>query len=278
MLSYQHGYHAGNFADVIKHLGLSSLTHYLVQKDKPLLYLETHSGKGLYDLRDSQAEKTSEYKQGIQLLWANKGQLPFHFAAYIQTISEMNANGTLRFYPGSPYIALNALRSIDRAYFCELHPAEYEVLKNIPLGNKKAHFSNSDGIAALNALLPPPEKRGLIFIDPSYEIKDEYKTIPRALKQVFTKFSTGVYCLWYPVVNRRLSDQLLRRLQEIGAKNSLKVEFNLTDKVQNGMTGCGLWVINPPYTFAQEMKSVCETLKNYFNPKEAFYTVEAYTG
>lgn len=274
MLSYQHGYHAGNFADVVKHLGLSSLVHYLVQKDKPLLYLETHSGKGLYDLRDFQSEKTSEYKQGIELLWANRKQLPFQFSAYMQVIDELNSKGTLRFYPGSPYIALKGLRPIDRTYFCELHPAEYDVLQNLPLGNKKTHFSNSDGIAALNALLPPPEKRGLIFMDPSYEIKDEYKTIPRAIKQAFTKFSTGVYCLWYPIVNKRLSDQLLRRLEEISAKNTLKVEFNLTTKMQDGMTGCGLWLINPPYTFVKEMQTVCEALKSYFNPGESSYTIE----
>lgn len=276
MLSYQHGYHAGNFADVVKHLGLNRLANYLIQKDKPLFYLETHSGKGLYDLRDSQAEKTSEYKQGIQLLWAKRQQLPLLFTDYMQVISELNKKDSLRYYPGSPYLALNTLRTIDRAYFCELHRGEYEVLKTIPLGNKKAHFSNSDGIAALNALLPPTEKRGLIFIDPSYEIKDEYKTIPRSLKQAYIKFGTGIYCLWYPVVNRRLSDQLLRRLQDIGAKNTLKIEFNLTDKIQDGMTGCGLWLINPPYTFAQEMKTICDSLKNYFNPNESSYTIEAY--
>ena len=276
MLSYQHGYHAGNFADVVKHLGLSRLVNYLVQKDKPLLYLETHSGKGLYDLKDHQAEKTSEYKQGIQLLWDNRKQLPFVFADYLQVINNLNKKDSLRFYPGSPYLALNALRAIDRTYFCELHTGEYEVLHNIPLANKKTHFSNSDGIAALNTLLPPIEKRSLIFIDPSYEIKDEYKTIPRAIKQAFTKFSTGVYCLWYPIVNRRLSDQLLRRLQDIGAKNALKVEFNLTSKMQDGMTGCGLWVINPPFTFAQEMQTICETLKKHFNPKESSFVIEAY--
>ena len=276
MLSYQHGYHAGNFADVIKHLGLTRLLSYLVQKEKPLFYLETHSGKGLYDLRDRQSEKTNEYKQGIQLLWPDRNKLPVLFKEYLEVImKQLHQSDSLRFYPGSPYFAINALRAMDRTYFCELHPAEYELLKDIPLSHKKAHFSNTDGIAALDALLPPPEKRGLIFIDPSYEIKDEYKTIPRALKHAFAKFTTGVYCLWYPVVNRRLSDQLIRRLQDIGAKNTLRVEFNLTGKVQDGMTVCGLWLINPPYTFAQEMKTLCETLKNYFNPKESFFIIEA---
>ena len=276
MLSYQHGYHAGNFADVVKHLGLMRLINYLIQKDKPLLYLETHSGKGLYDLRDSQSEKTSEYKQGIQLLWANRKQLPPAFSEYIQLIKALNGKDSLRYYPGSPFLAAQSLRSIDRTYFCELHPGEYDALIELPISNKKVHFSNTDGIAAMNALMPPPEKRGLIFIDPSYEVKDEYKTIPRALQQAFAKFSTGVYCLWYPVVNRRMSDSLLRRLQEIGAKNTLRVEFNCTNSTQEGMTGCGLWLINPPFTFAQEMKTICDTLKSYFNPKEASFVIEAY--
>lgn len=275
MLSYQHGYHAGNFADVIKHLGLTRLAHYLTQKDKPLFYLETHSGKGLYDLKSAQSEKTNEYKEGIQLLWSQQKKLPAVFNKYIRIIRELNKDN-LRFYPGSPYLSAQLLRNIDRAYFCELHPAEYDALKTLSLGHKKIHFSNSDGMAALNSLLPPPEKRGLIFIDPSYEIKDEYKTIPRAIKQAFTKFNTGTYCLWYPVVHRRTTDQLLRRLQEIGAKNALKVEFNLKNDSHHGMTGCGLWLINPPYTFAEEMKQIAEHLMHYFNPKESSFSIEHY--
>ncbi len=275
MLSYQHGYHAGNFADVIKHLCLCRLINYLVQKNKPLFYFETHSGRGLYDLRNSQAEKTNEYKQGIQLLWNKRKELPFLFNDYIQIINNLNDKENLRFYPGSPYLALQILRNIDRAYFCELHPTEYEELKNLPFSNKKVHMSNNDGITALNALLPPPEKRGLIFIDPSYEIKDEYKTIPQAIKQAFSKFNTGVYCLWYPIVNRRTTDQLIRRLQEIGAKNTLKVEFNLNNPSQDGMTGCGLWLINPPYTFAQEIKTIGETLRHFFNSKESSLIIES---
>jgi 23S rRNA (adenine2030-N6)-methyltransferase len=277
MLSYQHGYHAGNFADVLKHCALTLLLNYLTQKDKPLFYLETHSGKGLYDLRDRQAEKTSEYKEGIQLIWEAQKQLPNVFKEYIQKIKQLNTGQqTLRFYPGSPYLTINALRPTDRAYFCELHPAEFDVLRTTPQLNKKVHFSNSDGIASLNALLPPPEKRGLIFIDPSYEIKDEYKTIPQALTNALAKFTNGVYCLWYPIVNNKLTEQLLRRLQLTGAKNSLRIEFHLTTKHQEGMTGCGLWLINPPFTFANEMKLVCDTLKNYFAPKESSYIIEVH--
>lgn len=278
MLSYQHGYHAGNFADVVKHISLTRLLAYLTQKDKPLFYLETHSGKGMYHLKDKQAEKTGEYKQGIKLIWDDKKSLPKVFQEYIQAIKQLNETNSLNYYPGSPYVALQGLRQQDRAYFCELHPAEFEALAQMPRFNKKAHISNTDGMAALHALLPPQEKRGLIFIDPSFEIKDEYKQIPLAIKKAFTRFATGVYCLWYPVVNKKLKEQLIRGMQDIKAQNALRVEFNLTLAPKEGMTGCGLWIINPPYTFAADIKIALDTLRTYFNPGISSYIVETYSG
>jgi 23S rRNA (adenine2030-N6)-methyltransferase len=278
MLSYQHGYHAGNFADVIKHVALTRLLSYLTLKDKPLFYLETHAGKGQYDLKDKQAEKTGEYKQGIKLIWPDRKTLAPLFSDYIQAIIKINGVDGIRLYPGSPYLAINALRMQDRAYFCELHPNEFEILNKMPHFNKKVHTSNTDGISSMNALLPPAEKRGLIFIDPSFEIKDEYKLIPRAIKQAFTRFGTGVYCLWYPVVNKKLTEQLIRGMHDIGAKNALRVEFNLTMAPKDGMTGCGLWIINPPFTFAAEIKSALDTLRTYFNPGISSYIVESISG
>ena len=277
MLSYQHGYHAGNFADVIKHSALCCLLSYLTQKERPLFYFETHAGKGFYDLKDKQAEKTGEYKQGIKPVWADKAKLPPVFQEYLNIISKLNKTEHLHYYPGSPYIAINALRPSDRAYLCELHPAEYDVLAQMPRFNKKVHCSNTDGIAAMKALLPPAEKRALIFIDPSYEIKDEYKTIPAALKQIYSRFPTGVYCLWYPIINKRITDQFIRRMKDIGANNALRVEFNLKAIPKEGMSGCGLWIINPPYTFAEEIKSILNTLKSYFNPTESSYIIEPET-
>ncbi|HRD68762.1 MAG TPA: 23S rRNA (adenine(2030)-N(6))-methyltransferase RlmJ [Legionella sp.] len=278
MLSYQHGYHAGNFADVLKHITLTRLLSYLKLKEKPYFYLETHAGKGIYDLMDKQAEKTGEYREGIKLIWPDKKKLPSALHDYFKAISTLNAGDELRMYPGSPSLAINALRTQDRAYLCELHPREYDALNEIPFFNKKVHLSNSDGIAAMKALLPPSEKRGLIFIDPSYEIKEEYKDIPAAMKQAYNRFSTGVYCLWYPVVNRKLTEQLIRRLQDIGAKDNLRLEFNLTMAPKDGMTGAGLWIINPPYTLAAEMKIVLDALRTYFNPGVSSYIIETHTG
>lgn len=276
MLSYQHGYHAGNFADVMKHIALTRLLKYLTLKEKPLFYLETHAGKGIYDLKNKQAEKTGEYKQGINLIWPDKKKFPLVFNDYLKIISELNPTKELRHYPGSPYLAIKQLRSQDRIYLCELHPTEFEALDKLPHFNKKVHANNRDGVAAMNALLPPPEKRGLIFIDPSFELKEEYKEIPLAIKQALTRFSTGVFCLWYPVVNRRLVDKLVRNMKEFSANNAVRIEFNLTLAPMDGMSGTGLWVINPPYTFIEEMKSALDTLRTYFNPGVSSYLIENY--
>ncbi|MFI4919823.1 MAG: 23S rRNA (adenine(2030)-N(6))-methyltransferase RlmJ [Legionellales bacterium] len=273
MLSYQHGYHAGNFADVIKHIALTRLLSYLTIKDTPLFYLETHAGKGVYDFKDKQAAKTGEYKQGINLIWPDRKKLPPVFNDYIQAIKLLNDKEELRHYPGSPSLAVNGLRKQDRLYFCELHPTEFDALEQMPHQFKKVHLSNTDGIASLKALLPPPEKRGLVFIDPSFEIKDEYKKIPAAIKQAFTHFSNGVFCLWYPLVDKKLVEKLSRGMSDLGAKNALQIEFHLTLAPKEGMSGCGLWIINPPYTFADEMKSVLNTLRTYFNPGVSSYTI-----
>lgn len=275
MLSYQHGYHAGNFADVVKHLTLSRLLHYMIGKEKPIFYLETHSGRGMYDLHDSQAVKTGEYLQGIRLLWEHKKQLAPVFTPYLQSIDKINQSNELRFYPGSPCLAIDLLRPQDRLFCCELHPREFDHLETLPHYDKRVFFSHEDGMTSLQALLPPTERRGLIFIDPSYEVKTDYKQIPQALKSAYRRFSTGVFCLWYPIVDKWLHEQLLRGLKAIKAENSLHLEFYLTSAMQSGMTGCGLWIINPPYVLAEEMKLILQQLRSFFNPGISSFIVES---
>lgn len=275
MLSYQHGYHAGNFADVVKHTTLARLLHYVTQKDKPLLYLETHSGRGVYDLKNAHALKTAESKAGIEALWAQRKQLPDVFSQYINAIKEINAPETLRYYPGSPQLAIEALRSSDRLFFSELHPQEFDHLSQLPKRGKRVFYSDKDGLHNLAAQLPPAERRGLIFIDPSYEIKSEYRDIPLALKKAYDRFATGVYCIWYPLVDNKLHQQLLRGLTQIGAKNNLKVEFHMSSREKQGMTGCGLWIINPPYLLADELKVALQALRKIFNPGVSSYLIES---
>ena len=274
MLSYQHGYHAGNFADVVKHLTLSRILTYMTQKDKPLFYLETHSGRGLYDLRSGQANKTGEYIEGIDILWKQKASLPDLFEPYMKSIANVNAAQELRYYPGSPQIAIDLLRPQDRIYCCELHPKEFESLQLLKHQHPKLHLSQEDGLKSLNALLPPSEKRGLIFIDPSFELKDEYKTIPSLIQKAHAKFSNGVYCLWFPLVNKGFTEQLYKGLEKINAKETLLVEF-YQNKINTGMmTGCGLWILNPPFQLKTELKTGLEALQNLFNPEESHWVVK----
>lgn len=273
MLSYQHGYHAGNFADVLKHVTLTRLLTYMITKDKPLFYLETHAGKGLYDLHNKQALKTGEASQGIELLWNVREQLPRVFSPYLQQIEQIN-EGTLQNYPGSPSLAMNILRQQDRLILCELHPGEFELLSEIPTLGKRVFYTNCNGLEKLSATLPPKERRGLIFVDPSYEIKTEYRQIPDILKDAYQRFETGVYCLWYPLIDNKLHAQLLRGLKNIGANNNLRIEFYLTGGSKAGMTGCGLWVINPPYVLQGELKLALDKLRQLFNPGVSSYILE----
>lgn len=273
MLSYQHSYHAGNFADVVKHVTLSRLLNYIIQKDKPLFYLDTHAGRGLYHLNHAHALKTAEAQSGIGLLWPHKNQLPPVFSTYIDAIKHVNPNETLAFYPGSAQIAIHALRPTDRLFFNERHPLEFEQLAQLSKQNKRIVYQEQDGLIALKALLPPIERRGLIFIDPSFEMKTDYRDIPRALNNAYERFSTGMYCLWYPIIDNKLHQQLLRGLHQIPSTNHLRLEFNLTSRPQFGMTGCGLWIINPPYLLAGELQSAMQTLKKLFNPKESFFSI-----
>lgn len=265
MLSYQHGYHAGNFADVIKHLALSRLLQYLIKKDKPAFYLETHAARGSYDLFDAQANKTTEYQQGIALLWQQRHQLPSVFDNYLNSIIQRNPDNVLRFYPGSPAIAIDLLRHQDQLVCCELHPREFDYLEQLPRQGKRVSFLHDNGIHQLKAQLPPKQRRGLVFIDPAYEVKTEYKKIPMAIKAAYTHFSGGVFCLWYPLIDKYLNEQLLRQLELIPAINKLKIEFYLPKSDDKNLMGCGLWLINPPYVFADEMNEalryLCKLIK-----------------
>lgn len=195
MLSYQHAYHAGCFADILKHIILCDILEYMTQKSTPLFYLETHGGRGLYDLNSQEAHKTQEAQLGIIPLWLNQANSPEICKSFLKIVQEINPSSTLQFYPGSPKLAIAKLRSQDRLFINELHPKEFQFLSQLSKNHKRVYYSQTDGMKQLSALLPPPEKRGLIFIDPAYEVKEEYKTIPKAIITAYEKFTNGVYCL-----------------------------------------------------------------------------------
>ncbi len=273
MLSYQHSYHAGCFADVMKHSILTQLLTYLTQKDKPLLYLDTHSGRGLYDLQHEHAQKTNEAAQGIQLVWEKRTQLSDLFKPYLQSIQQVNHSETLRYYPGSPEIAIQLLRSQDRLVFCELHPTEFTHLQDLS-AQKNHFFKKEDGLKNMSALLPSIERRGLVFMDPSYERKVEYQEMVQAIKAAYKRSATMTYCLWYPILSNKLPPDFISGLQSINAEKSLRLEFYSTQEAKPGMTGSGLWIINPPYTLAEEGEKMLKELTKIMTPITSAYLVE----
>jgi 23S rRNA (adenine2030-N6)-methyltransferase len=278
MLSYQHAYHAGNFADVIKHLTLVQLLQYLCKKDKPFFYLETHAGRGLYDLKSYEAQKNQEASCGIETVFAQQAKIDKVFIPYIDGIKKCNLPNKLRYYPGSPTLALQQMRPQDRLFGCELHPGEFLQLQKIKQRSwqSKLFFAQTDGLQQLSVLLPPPERRGLIFIDPSYEIKSDYLLVPAVVAKAYQRFSGGMFCIWYPVLNHQWHLKMLSKLATLGNKH-LHVEFQLEKYAREGMNGCGVWIINPPYTLAHSLRSALRWLTTCLNPGVSTYLVKEHS-
>ena len=256
MLSYRHSFHAGNFADVLKHLVLVNILQYLTQKDKPLCYIDTHAAAGAYALNSDAALKTREYENGIGALW-QRDDLPPSVASYVQMVRDFNGGGELANYPGSPWFAQQVLRPKDRLFLYELHKNEFELLKDNMGGDRRVHVKCDDGFVASVAMLPPQERRGLVLIDPPYEVKKDYQTVVQSLVKASRRFSTGVYALWYPVVDRYRIDDLVGDLKSSGLRNIQLYELGLEpDSDRFGMTASGMVVINPPWMMMKEMEAI----------------------
>lgn len=242
MLSYQHHYHAGSLADVHKHALLTWMLNYLIQKDKPLTYFETHAGRGLYDLTAPEALKTGEAQMGIAR--AETWFPPDH--PYRNTlISIRNIHGP-NAYPGSPLIAETLLRNSDQIHLAELHPGENAALHEA-VTRRKTHIYQTDGIALSHSLCPPSPRRGLLLIDPSYEVKAEYETLPKALSALHRKWNVGVLTLWYPILKSGLHRAMLAQLRAVHP-DALNHEVTFPPIRENHrMTGSGLFIVNPPY-------------------------------
>lgn len=249
MLSYRHGFHAGNHADVLKHAALVFIARYLQQKDGPLLFHDSHAGAGLYDLRAPEAEKTGEYHAGIARLLPPAAETPALFRDYLELVRALNPEGGLQTYPGSPSLILSLKRPQDRAVFHELHPADHQRLIDMTRREHGVRVEKADGLGGLIALTPPPEKRGLFLIDPSYEIKTDYAVVVTAIARAWKKFPTGIYALWYPVIDRNRVRAMEVALRAAGLRKTFRMEMCMTDDTaERGMTGSGLFVVNPPYT------------------------------
>ncbi len=278
MLSYRHAFHAGNFADVLKHLILIQLIEYLAKKDQPFCCIDTHAGAGDYALNSAYALKNKEFAGGIAKLW-QRNDLPDAVASYVQIIKQANYNGSLTRYPGSPLIIQQLLRNKDRLCLYELHSTEVSLLKSAIGKDKRVKVFHADGLKNALSLLPPQERRGLILIDPSYELKTDYDDIPKALIAMHKRFATGTYALWYPVVERRRNQALERDLQASGIKNIQLFELGIAgDSSEHGMTACGLIIVNPPWTLMAQMQAVLpwlvEVLGKDTDTNKCFYRTQ----
>ncbi|MDR0577506.1 MAG: 23S rRNA (adenine(2030)-N(6))-methyltransferase RlmJ [Candidatus Accumulibacter sp.] len=250
MLGYRHAFHAGNHADALKHLVLVQLTRHLARKDKPFWFIDTHAGAGAYDLDAAHARKLAEYEGGIGRLWERR-DLPAPVADYVDLVRAFNPGGRLRKYPGSPFFALWTTRGQDRLRLFELHGSDARLLrKNFQDAGKRAIVEGTDGFAGLKALLPPPPRRALILIDPSYEEKKDYDRVVGALKDALARFSGGVYAVWFPHLLRREALDMPRRLKSLPAGNWLLASLRVREPAGNGlgMHGSGMFVLNPPWT------------------------------
>ncbi|HIJ85699.1 MAG: Ribosomal RNA large subunit methyltransferase J [Magnetococcales bacterium] len=246
MLSYQHDYHAGGPADVFKHGSLAVLLAHMRTKNKPLTYIESHAGAGLYDLSSPMAEKTKEAQQGIQRLLI-QSTLPANHP-YLQTVEHIRKRFGPNHYPGSPWIARLLLKDEDSIHLMEQHPGTYASLRKNMRGEKKCHIHHRDGYEGVLALLPPTPRRCLIVVDPSYEVKTEYEQAGRFILQIHRKCPTAVIMLWYPLLKDQFHPPLCQKLQQANLPKFARREVLLTHtETPRRMYGCGLMFVNLPY-------------------------------
>jgi 23S rRNA (adenine2030-N6)-methyltransferase len=258
---------------------LIKILEYLGKKDKPFCCIDTHAGPGVYALDENYALKNKEFENGIAKLWLYD-DLPESVATYVKLIKTFNGKDQLSRYPGSPLIIKQFLRSQDRLFLYELHSTEIQLLVNSIGKDRRIKMFHEDGLKIAIGLLPPIEHRGLVLIDPSYEIKSDYPLVIETLIQLHKRFATGTYALWYPVVERNRNQQLEKALKKSGIKNVQLFELGIkTDTHEHGMTASGMIVVNPPWTLAAEMRLALPWLANVLGIESSGrYRIETLAG
>ncbi len=264
MLSYRHAFHAGNHADILKHLCLYLVQSYFNQKDKPYWYIDTHAGIGLYQLDSKESTKVNEHLGGISIL-RQQQNLPTILQDFIQSIDENLPEPSNQYYAGSPFIAANLIREQDKMRLYELHPQDVGFLENNiheRKMNKQTTINNQDGFKGLISLLPPPTRRAIVLIDPPYEVKTDYQQVIKTLQDALKRFNTGCYMIWFPVLTREESQNFPQALQKLGIDNYLHVQLHVHAPRADGfgMHGSGMWIINPPYNLPEQLESVLPTI------------------
>lgn len=258
MLSYRHAFHAGNYADVLKHFVLIEILDYLTKKNKPFEYIDTHAGAGLYLLGSKLAQQNKEYENGIGRL--NQVDWP-ELKTYLDIIDSFNPDKTLQIYPGSPKIAQHFLREQDRAWLYELHKTDFESLQKVFEQQPNIRISQDDGFEEMLRLLPPKSKRALVLIDPSYEVKSNYAQVADILIKAHRRFATGTYALWYPVVERRRIVELEKTLINSGIRRIQLFELGQQALSQTSrMHANGMIVVNPPWPLFEKMQTLLPKL------------------
>ena len=258
-MNYRHAFHAGSFADVLKHVVLVRTILHLLKKDTPFRVIETHAGAGRYDLSGDKAARTGEWRGGIGRLFERplEGEAAALIEPYLSLVRAANSGDTLKIYPGSPLIARTLLRPQDRMIFCELHPEERAALIKTVGHDKRAKVVAIDGWAGLKAYVPPKERRGLVLIDPPFEAADEFARLEAGLKDAHGRWSTGILLAWYPIKEPRETQAFARRLSRSGIAKILRIELSVaTHRPGERLVGCGMIAINPPWILEREMSVI----------------------
>ncbi|MGB2832034.1 MAG: 23S rRNA (adenine(2030)-N(6))-methyltransferase RlmJ [Methylotenera sp.] len=282
MLSYRHAFHAGNHADVLKHYVLGLVLAYTKLKDKPFWYIDTHAGAGMYSLTDGYATQNAEYEQGIAKLIAAQN-LPKPLADFVMQVKDFNVSShssdSLQLYPGSPAIAQDFLRADDKMRLFELHPNDCKLLiENFRGQGKQTKIEMQDGFAGIKTCLPPPPRRAVVLIDPPYEDKQDYQRVVNAIKDSLSRFATGTYLVWYPILQRPEPRNMIEQLMSLNLPNWLHVAMTIQapSKEGFGMHGSGLFIINPPWSLPQILDETMPLLTNLLAlDSSASYLVES---
>lgn len=281
MFAYRHAFHAGNHADVMKHVAVIAALELLQKKEAPVWVVDTHAGAGLYALNSPLVRDKAEWPSGIGKLWPMAG-LPESIANYVARVKTFNKSGRLTHYPGSPLLLQSGLRDEDRLRAFEMHPSDIGPLQQCLKGSpRQVKAERKDGFQQLRALLPPTSRRGLILMDPPYEMRDDYRHVITALREGLNRFSTGVYILWYPKIGRFQVDRLLRQLAGLPIKDVLHATLTVRGPLKDGLglQGSGIVVINPPYGLKDVLDEAFPFLADVLGQdKRAGFTVRQSTG
>lgn len=254
-MNYRHAYHAGNFADVAKHLALVAVVNHLKRKDKPFVVIDTHAGRGLYDLQGEEAGKTGEADAGIRRLADLNGDTPL-IADYLKLARAFGAER----YPGSPLIAAQMLREQDRLVAVEKHEEEARILTRTLAPYPRARAMTADGYERLIGLLPPPERRGVVLIDPPYEATDEFEQAARAFAQAWRRFATGIYLLWFPIKSASAADAFCAEVLSAGVTKALRVDIDMGAVAGDKLRAASLLIVNPPFGIDGELRAALQAV------------------